>query len=95
MSEELRVRILHLLDEHEATGSPYYLGDDELATATGQSVGITQSQLEILRSDGNIRLSIPLTEYWGARRMPKGKQRAEQVHGADLADRRIGFHPGA
>jgi len=52
MSQELRIKILLHLERHSRTGSPYFVGEAEIAKATGESALEIRRQLDILESQG-------------------------------------------
>ena len=54
-SQEVRIQILILLEQHPRTGSPRYVGDAELAEATGVPIEEIRRQLDILESQGLTR----------------------------------------
>lgn len=56
MSQELRIKLLRLLEEHSRTGSNKYKSDSDLAKESGVSVGEVQKQLEILEMEELIKL---------------------------------------
>ncbi len=50
--EEVRLKILFLLEEHETSGSAEYVDDTTLADAIGVPVEELQRQLDILAAQG-------------------------------------------
>lgn len=55
MSEELRIKLLCLLEEHSNAGSVEYKSDTEMATKLGVSKQDVQQQLDILETQGLIK----------------------------------------
>lgn len=55
MSQEVRIQVLILLEQHSRTGSPRFLGDTELSEATGIPIEEIRRQLDILESQGLTR----------------------------------------
>ena len=94
MSQEVRSRILVLLEQHSRSGSPTFVGDAELSAATGLPVEETRRQMDILESQ---ELTRTANSHDGrrARISPSGILAVEGlIEAASQAeDRPIGFKP--
>jgi hypothetical protein len=92
VSQELRTRILLLLEQHARTGSPAFVRDTELAEATGQSVEEIRRQLDILGSEGFIKSANSHSGY-NARISPTGSLAIEAAieEATEPGKPRIGF----
>jgi hypothetical protein len=71
MSQELRTRILLLLEQHSRLGSQTYKDDTALAEATSQTVEEIRRQLDILEVQGLITSANAFGGH-SARISPKG-----------------------
>ena len=92
--ESLRAHILLLLAQHSKTGSPEYVTDEQLATATGQPIDEIRRQLDILEELG---LTTTANTHQGrrARISTPGLLAEEQLRTGPVSDPekpRIGFN---
>lgn len=91
-SGELRAQILLRLRDHSRSGSPNFVSDEELVSATGEPLGAIQEQLDILEAKG---LTTTANAHQGrrARISPPGLLAAEQLETSskEPGSGRIGF----
>lgn len=93
----LRARLVLLLEEHHNTGSPYYVTDDQLAIATGESVDYVRRQLDILEELG-LTTTANSRDGRRARISTRGLLEAEKLRSIPPEEpqrRRIGFDTDA
>jgi hypothetical protein len=55
MSEQLRIEILIALEAHDRSGSPYYVGDEQLSEKLGAPVHEIRRQMDLLEAQGLTR----------------------------------------
>jgi len=93
MSDELRLAILDLLDQHSRTGSAKYFEDKQLSNATNESIEEIQRQLDILKSEKLVELAKTFGPNYGARISSKGTLLIERSRESAKQDKKrpIGF----
>lgn len=79
MSEELRIKLLCLLEEHSRTGSNEFKSDTDLAKELGVSTKDVQKQLDILETEGLIKSANTFGGH-NAIISPKGSLAVEQIN---------------
>lgn len=77
--QELRDRILLMLDEHSKTGLSEMLEDKTIASATKQTLIDVQRQIRILESQGKARVEESMGPRLGAIITPGGMLAAEKL----------------
>ncbi|MGB4782770.1 winged helix-turn-helix domain-containing protein [Candidatus Methylomirabilis sp.] len=96
MSEELRIKLLYLLEEHSKTGSNEYKPDSDLANELGVSTQDVQKQLDILETQELIKSANTFGGH-NAIISPKGSLVIEQINEQEKQPKKgpIGFRPEA
>jgi predicted transcriptional regulator len=91
MSQELRSKILILLDEHSRTGSAQNFEDIRLSEVTGAEIQEVRRQMDVLESEGLIKSANSFGGH-SARIAPRGVLAVEQLRAtAKPSGRGIGF----
>ena len=76
--EELRDEILHIVYEHESTGTAEFIEASQIAQRLGLTTQEVDEQLEILEVGEYVKLAKAGRGDHGARLKPRGKQRVKE-----------------
>ena len=88
----LRGEIKRRVGEHEATGSPAYTEDKDLAAAIGVPLVDVQRQIRILESNGLLDVAAAFGPSYGVRLTPQGELALEQASGPGATSKNpVGF----
>ncbi len=93
MTDQLRLQILWVLDQHSRTDPSTIKADRELAAETSQTLEETQRQLDILETQNLVTLTKGMGPTYGARITPIGSLAVErlQEQALERPRRPIGF----